>query len=196
MQFKMNFSLHFIIFFYIILNFPVIAVTTDSISPFEYTQQTKLRLDQLKLLPPEKYLEEMESYRKSIERYIQHKKGVCNGEFSVFILSGQKVNPNPNEDDSKDERLSQHERLLCFRELKALHVTFVNNSFAARRRFIKYQHQQLLVGLDRVREKVIDGIHKSYSEQSLKKQQKRSRSKKRRSKRRRRSTKIKKKKSN
>jgi hypothetical protein len=156
---------------------PVVA--EESLTPFEYTQQIKMQLDQLKELPPKSYLDEIEEYRKRIERYIQHKKGVCNGEFSVFILSEQKVTSGSENGREQDARLSEHERLLCFRELKALHVTFVNNSFVARRSFIKYQHKELLAGLEKVRGEIIDGIHKNYSDQNLKKK-KRSRSRKKR----------------
>ena len=131
------------------------------VSPLEYSRNFKEQLDEVKDLAPEEFLQSIDSYRESLEKYIEHKKRVCNGEFSTIILG---VEDNEKKlKKKKRNKLSREERTLCFRELKGFQVTLVNNVYVARKRFLNYLHQKRIEELEATRIKTIDNLQKAFS---------------------------------
>lgn len=130
---------------------------------FEYTDQVSRKIEEVKSLPPKEYLSKINSYRDVVEEYINHKKRVCSGEFSTIILGSKGLNA----EETKKIRLSPEERELCFRELKALQINFVNNMFAARKKYLEYVHEKRIEELSKAREEALGSIHSTFSKSKL-----------------------------
>ncbi|WP_034728932.1 hypothetical protein [Bacteriovorax sp. BSW11_IV] len=129
---------------------------------FEYTDQVSRKIDELKELRPEEYIQKVNSYRDVIEKYIDHKKRVCTGEFSTIILSSQGT---PVE--GSRIHLNNEERELCFRELKALQINFVNNMYVARRKFLDSMHEKRIEELSKAREEALGSINATFAKKQL-----------------------------
>ncbi len=132
-------------------------------TPFEYTKRIHSELKEIKQLKPEEYFQRIDTYRTHLEKYIEHKKRVCEGEFSTIILAGgEKAErlPNPRRSSNK---LTREERKLCFRELKALQITFINNMFLSRKKYLDYLHQDRIGQLQKARENAIKSLNRSFS---------------------------------
>ncbi|MEI8347504.1 MAG: hypothetical protein WCG27_08550, partial [Pseudomonadota bacterium] len=96
--------------------------------------------------------------RISVEKYIDHKKRVCNGEFSTIIL-----NEAGEEQSTKPEKaLSPEERKLCFREMKAMQISYINNMFSARKRYLDFLHALRIEELTKVRDRTIKSLQSSF----------------------------------
>ncbi len=131
---------------------------------YDYTKKVHQALKELKVLPPEDYFKNVDGYRDELEKYFDQKKRVCEGEFSTVILTGA-----PQENDanaSKPVKLKPEERKLCFRELKALQLTFINNMYMARKRYLEYLHQKRLKELDDSRESAVKSLQGSFNKGS------------------------------
>jgi len=146
---------------YIIVLFSLLCSTSawTQETSFEYTRRIQNELTLLEKLPPESYIAKINFYRTSLEKYFEHKKRVCHGEFSTVVLEG--VSSGSSEKQSKI-KLSKEERKLCFREMKALQVTFINNMFLARKRFLDFLHTKRLQELSKAREKAISSLQASF----------------------------------
>ncbi len=132
----------------------------SSTSPFEYTQKIRERLSQLEGLTSDQYLLQIEGFRTDMERYFDHKKRVCNGEFSTVILSesGSRTNEQNN-------RLTADEKKLCFRELKAMQSTYLNNLYTARERYLDELHKNRKADLQKARERALQELDASFAKQ-------------------------------
>lgn len=126
----------------------------------EYTKKIKKSLDSLKELSADDYFKKIDDYRAALENHFDHKKRVCDGEFSTIVLKN--VKDTEGKVVNKKVRLSKSERRLCFRELKALQVTFVNNMYVARKRYLNFLHERRLKDLDESREATIQSLHSSF----------------------------------
>jgi len=126
-------------------------------SSFEYTQRIQQRLLQLADIEASQYLTQIDSYRLDMERYFEHKKRVCEGDFSAVILGTAET------ESRTVQRLSREEKQLCYKELKALHVTYINNLYQARERFLADLHQKRLEELKQARVKSLSEIEASSS---------------------------------
>lgn len=133
----------------------------ESETSFEYTRRIREQLTELGKLPPEKYFDAVDSYRANIEKFIEHKKRVCNGEFSTVILNQKGPAPQIDKKSSLN-KLSREERKLCFREMKAIQITFIDNMFAARKRYLEFLHKLRLEELSGAYQMAIDGLKKSF----------------------------------
>ncbi len=145
--------------FIFILSFPFIAIAEEA-SPLEYSKKFKSQLDELNELMPDEFLQKIDSYRESLERYVEHKKRVCNGEFSTIVLGVTNVEKTAR----KKNKLTRAERVLCFRELKGFQVTLVNNMYSARKRFLDYLHSKRITELEKARNKTIKSLQGSFSQ--------------------------------
>lgn len=131
---------------------------------FDYTKKVHQALKDLKDLGPKDYFKEIDNYRSELEKYFDQKKRVCEGEFSTVILTGA---PQDGDADAKKPvKLKPEERKLCFRELKALQLTFINNMYAARKRYLEYLHQERLKELDASRESAVKSLQGSFNKRS------------------------------
>ena len=136
---------------------PPAAATAQPSSAFEYTQRVRQELEQLNTLAPEQFLVEVDKVRTSMERYFDHKKRVCNGEFSTVILSVA------GERSTEANRLSADEKKLCFREMRALQTTYINNMYSARKRYLESLHTKRMEDLEASREKALQELSDTFS---------------------------------
>lgn len=131
---------------------------------FDYTKKVHQALKKLKDLPGESYFKEIDNYRSELEKYFDQKKRVCEGEFSTVILTG--VPQEDKKNTAKPVKLKPEERKLCFRELKALQLTFINNMYQARKRYLTFLHDKRLEELDLSREKAVKSLQDSFNKGS------------------------------
>lgn len=143
---------------------PLYAQVESEGNIFDYTKKVHQALKNLKDLPAESYFKEIDNYRAELEKYFDQKKRVCEGEFSTVILTGVPQEENPN--TPKPVKLKPEERKLCFRELKALQLTFINNMYQARKRYLEYLHQERLKELDASREQSVKSLQSSFNKGS------------------------------
>jgi hypothetical protein len=126
-------------------------------STFEYTAHIKTELNDLEKLEASQFLNLVDRYRVMMERYFDHKKRVCEGEFSSLILSTR----GEGEGESR-VRISREERQLCMNELKALQSTYINALYGARERFLLSLHEQRLKDLQGARAKALEDLEASF----------------------------------
>jgi hypothetical protein len=136
------------------------AKASDKNIMASYSKEIQDSLTRLRNLTAQKYYKDIDSFRTDLEKYFEHKKRVCDGEFSTVILSELKAQKGNR--SKKKIKLSSDERKLCFRELKALQVTFVNNMYVARKRYLEYLHINRLKELTQAREDSIKSIRASF----------------------------------
>ena len=133
-------------------------------STFEYTKRMYKEVEELKNIMPDIFPREVDRFRDQMERYIFHKKRVWNGLFSSFALA-----PNEAIIDTVDagphmqRKLNPEEKKLCFKELKAFQVTYINNLFTTRRRYLEYLHELRTRELDQAREEALNSIKRSFA---------------------------------
>lgn len=132
-------------------------------SSFEYTNEIHSKISKIKNVAPDNFIGELEDLKVDLDNFFDHKRKVCNGEFSSLILVAS---------DSKDgggNKLSDEERRLCFRELKALQSTYINNLFHARKNYLSWSFKKSIKDLDQQREKAIKSLQESFDKKSLRK---------------------------
>jgi hypothetical protein len=144
----------------------------DEESPFEYTKRVHEDLNNIKALAPENYFQKIDNYRTDLEKYIDHKKRVCEGEFSTVILNPTQSKNSKSLSD-KRTKLSKEERKLCFRELKALQITFINNMYLARKKYLDYLHQKRIKELEDTRLEAVKSLRASFDKKSTRKARRR-----------------------
>jgi hypothetical protein len=136
-------------------------------TPFQYTKKIHNELQKLKTLGPMDYFSKIDGFRTELEKYFEHKKRVCEGEFSTIILAPAEAERPDQKRQKKDEgsrkKLTKEERKLCFRELKALQVTYIHNLYLARKKFLVYLHRKRLKELEDSREAAIKRLQSSFS---------------------------------
>lgn len=153
----------------LILVTSTVFAQTEGENSFEYTKRVRDALETLKTIKPENYVSKVDKFRGDLEKYIENKKRVCDGEFSTVIL-GEK----PREGNSeKKNKLTREEKKLCFRELKALQITFVNNLYVARKSYVKYLYKERLAELASAREKTIKSLQNSFNKKRKKSRRRR-----------------------
>jgi hypothetical protein len=123
----------------------------------EYTRKIREEIEAIKNLNPEEYVSKIDQYRLAVEKYIDHKKRVCNGEFSTIILSD-----SGEEQVRAEKRLGNEERKLCFREMKAIQISYINNMYSARKKYLDYLHALRIEELSKVRDQTIKSLQNSF----------------------------------
>jgi len=131
-------------------------------SSFEYTKKVKEELEKINDLAPENFLKDIDKYREDMEKYISHKKRVCDGEFSTVVLN-EDERLSPPSSEGVINKLKPQEKKLCFRELKALQMTFINNLFNARRRYLDNLHTRRIEDLDKARDRILTSLNQSFN---------------------------------
>ncbi|WP_127718155.1 hypothetical protein [Halobacteriovorax sp. HLS] len=130
-------------------------------SAFEYTKEIHNKINELSKVQPTSYQSRVFELKADLEKFFSFKKKVCNGEFSAVILSEE---PSV----SSSSKLSKEEKELCFRELKALQTSFINNLFLARKNYLQWGHDKNLKELNEEREKAILSLNESFGKKSSK----------------------------
>ena len=115
-------------------------------------------LVELKNLKPEDFDKKIDDYRNAIEKYIEKKKRVCNGEFTTIILSESAADP-----DEAAKKLTKEEKQLCFNELKAIYKTYINHLFLVRTRFIEHLNEKRIKELAVIRDATLKSIDSTFN---------------------------------
>jgi hypothetical protein len=115
-------------------------------------------LVELKSLKPEEFDKKIDDYRNAIEKYIETKKRVCNGEFTTIILSDSAAKP-----DQEAKKLTKEEKQLCFNELKAIYKTYINHLFLVRTRFIEFLNEKRIKELAVIRDATLKSIDSTFN---------------------------------
>ncbi len=130
-------------------------------SSFEYTNEIHGKISKIKEVAPDNFIGELEDLKVDLENFFDHKRKVCNGEFSSLILVASASK------DGGGNKLSDQERSLCYRELKALQTTYVNNLFIARKRYLTWVFEKNVKDLDSERTKAIKSLQESFDKKGL-----------------------------
>jgi hypothetical protein len=123
---------------------------------FEYTKEIHTKISELTNVQPSSYQVRVYELKSELEKFFSHKKKVCNGEFSSVILTDSLK-------EGVSNKLTKDEKELCFRELKALQTSFINNLFLARKNYLQWGHDKNLSDLNKEREKAILSLKKSFA---------------------------------
>ena len=136
------------LFIWIFAQPPPVQIPATKILP---TGKIKEEMKKLRSLEPSDFLQKIDNYRNIVERFIEHKKRVCSGEFSKVVLGEETVG-------KERKKLTKEEKDSCFSELLSLHVTYIDNLFVARSRFLAHQHEIRMKNLDSAKIKSIENI--------------------------------------
>lgn len=126
-----------------------------ALSTFEYTRSMYKKVESISELKAEEFDLKINDIRAEIDRFIEHKKGVCQGDFSTVII-GDEVSKN------NEFKLNKSEQELCYRELKALQITYINNLFNARKKYLDYLHVERVKQLGAVREEALKQLQATF----------------------------------
>ena len=143
-----------------ILPFALLAQEKPEATPVKEGSSVKIhkQLVELKNLKAEEFDKKIDEYRNSIEKYIEKKKRVCNGEFTTIILSDSKQKPT-----EQSNKLSPDEKKLCFNELKAIYKTYINHLFLVRTRFLEFLNKKRIKELASIRDETLKSIDSTFS---------------------------------
>ena len=130
------------------------------LGPEDYARQVRTLIESLKTLAPQDFVATAEKLVPLIEKYIERKKRVCQGEFSTIVLNGQE------EENGQVQKLSPEEIKLCYQELKAIEVGYINNLFMARKRYLDYLHVLRIEELTRDRDAALKDIQQAAAKTS------------------------------
>ena len=149
-----------IIFIIVLMLQVAIAETSFNINTKKSTrEQMEKAVNYIKSITPEKYLIEIDKIRKNVVgKYIEHKKLVCDGDFSSVILDDKGIKKG-----KKSVSLTNQEKLMCFRELKSLQVEYINNIYVARKKYLQFIHSKSIKELELSKNESIKNIEKSFS---------------------------------
>ncbi len=102
----------------------------------------------------------VDDIRGKLEKYIENKKRVCEGDFSTVILSkGERESGAAK----KPVKLSKEEREVCFRELKQIQQKYIEASYEAKKRFLVYLHGERLKELEQSKEDALKHLINSFN---------------------------------
>ena len=130
------------------------------------TGKIKEEMEKLRSLNPSDFIRQIDDYRNTVEKFIQHKKRVCSGEFSKIVLGEGTIG-------TQKKTLAKEEKDNCFQELLNLHVAYIDNIFTARSRFLSHQHDVRMKDMDVARKKSIENIKNKFTKKRRKKKKRR-----------------------
>lgn len=125
----------------IILIMAFVLLSIDSYAQEGTTDKMEKLISEMGGLSSTDYILKIDNYREKLERFIENKKGVCEGEFSTVILSR---NDRVAADLKKPVKLTKEERAICFRELKQVQKKYIEASYEAKKRYLIYLHKMRL----------------------------------------------------
>ena len=135
---------------------------------FEYTRRISNVIDSIDKIKLDDFSSRIDEVSETLEKYFEYKKGVCRGEFSTIIFQ-------ESQNSRTNFKLTKKEQLLCFRELKALQVKYINKIFKVRKNYLDYMHTKRLDELKKVREKALEDVQQAFQDTSSKKKRRRRR---------------------
>jgi hypothetical protein len=110
-------------------------------------------------IPASEYTLKIDTTREKLEKYIENKKRVCDGDFSTVVLN----RVEKDSDSKKLVKLSKEEREICFRELKQVQEKFIDSLFLAKKKYMIYLHEQRLAELEDSKEKALKELMNSFN---------------------------------
>lgn len=114
------------------------------------------KISRVKDIKPEEFLSSVRDNRSLIERFIEYKKKVCSGVFSTKILGEDGGIGGPA------TTLSKEEKVVCFRELQNIQITFINNLYIARKNYLEFLHKKRINSLGETRTEAIKRVRKVF----------------------------------
>jgi len=135
-------------------------VQAEDISPqFDSTKEIIQLVNKLNKTAASDYVVKVDDIREKLEKYIEHKKRVCDGDFSTVILS-----KGENESDSKKPvKLSKEEKEVCFRELKQVQQKYIESLFNAKKNYMIHLHSLRLKELEESKEMALKNLMNSFN---------------------------------
>lgn len=143
--------------FLLIFLFPVLVYSQSQENNLNSSEDIHKQLVELKNLKPDEFDKKIDDFRGSVERYIEKKKRVCNGEFTTIIL-----NDEAKVSETQVKKLSKEEKQLCFNELKAIYKTYINHLFVVRSRFLEYLNKKRIEELASIRDETLKSIDSTF----------------------------------
>ncbi len=144
----------------LILGLTLSTFAQESIDPnFDSTKEVSELVKGLENLSASDYTLKIEEVRDKLEKYIENKKRVCDGDFSTVVLSrGERES-----DKKKSVKLSIEEREVCFRELKQVQQKYIESLFGAKKRYLVHLHQQRMNELEVAKEMAIKELNQTFN---------------------------------
>jgi hypothetical protein len=141
---------------------------------FYFTREVQKKIEEIKSIKGSEYNKAIDSYREVIEQFVEYKNKICSGEYSVLILENSElkekvdtldtgVTESSGKSKTRPKKLTRVERKLCFQELKALQINYINNSYVAKKSYLSYLHKKRLEELQDVKEDKIKDLKKYFS---------------------------------
>ncbi len=146
----------YILTFFVLLSSSTYGQDAPEKNIFEYTREMYKKVNSISDLNPEDFNGKIANIRNEIDRYVEHKKGVCQGEFSTVILEQSQA-------EKSDYKLTKTEQELCYRELKALQITYINKLFTARKNYLDFLHTERIKQLSTVREDALKQLQATFN---------------------------------
>jgi len=119
------------------------------------TDEMEKLINEMGALVATDYILKVDDYRSNLERFIENKKGVCEGEFSTVILSR---NDRESDNPKKPVKLTKEEREVCFRELKQIQQKYIEASYKAKKRYLIHLHELRLQELEHSKDSAIKDL--------------------------------------
>ena len=110
-------------------------------------------LQNIKLLEAGDYLKNIGVKKETVEKYIDHKKRVCSGEFTSHILDESEM-----KEPIEYRVLSKKDRIRCFKKVQAVQISLVENLYLARRKYLVSLHGERLLELEKIKENSVKEI--------------------------------------
>lgn len=138
---------------------------TMALNDLQATRDAQAEIQAISEIAPENFPREVRRLRQSVERFFDHKKRVCNGEFSTVILNPVEVTGEMVlSEEIVVRKLNAQERRICFREMQEMQRLYINNTFQARKRYLDFIHEERIKELDKARRQALDEIEQSFSQ--------------------------------
>lgn len=116
-------------------------------------EELKAAVDSLESIKPDEYYSKIDLILSKIDKFVEYRRHICKGEFSVTVLDGA-----TSADGPKRRKLSKEEQKACMSELKNARILYANNLFIARKKYLDYLHQERINKLINIRDEVLKEI--------------------------------------
>lgn len=149
-----------ILSFSLLLQFSLLAQEPKENEVDEATKKINEQVEAIKTTPPNEYVTKTQLIRRDIDKFIDFKKGVCAGDYSTFVLDHKDL-------ASSEHKLTKIEKDLCYRELRAIQVKFINNLFIAKKNYLNFLHEERLKKLEEIRNDTLRTLKATYDKQLI-----------------------------
>mgnify|MGYP003586664156 CR=1 FL=1 len=145
------------IFVCLIISFAVCSQEPSAGVQLKDQKAIQKDIDSISDLSPENYSNQIDNYRESIEKFLGAKKKVCQGEYAPYILTAPTEGKLPTK-----TKIDEKEKRSCFKELRKMHSSYLENMYKARKRFFEANYRNRLDELSRHHEKALKDLDALY----------------------------------